>query len=1462
MALLTRFLRLTPLFVIALLTACGGGGGGGGGGGSSSSSGVKGFGAVAGPFGTKLAGLDQSVELLFSKEVDPTSVANSSIGLVTVADAAGLSSAPAGLQASVVFDVQGKRVFIRPLLEFNSQNVTFGFVADALYEITFGDPSVGNGILSVKGKSMSNAETSYFFRTPLDALDTKPGYPTVRAFFVDDTTGVVIDEVVDANSDADLVDETLLFFANPTEVVEGAALTVPYSPIRDLVFIFNDAVIPQTVFSSVDGSSPSIQVLLNTAGDGDYVPIIAPATLSFLHQQGDLTIAQWRSDLVALPPDAFLLVEVKASVEDLAGNSKLSLTGNFSPLISAPVNTESGIDPMAYLVTEPFDNTAQESITGSSAVWASPQGMLTTGLAGGLGLDGNLILDPTGTATAPGTTDVPLEALVDFDEKTVLLPTVEEVSPGVFEPRAWEFRRVNLPVGWTLAVLRDRDDDGMNDPDEFVIQSPGHSLNGVPAPIVVRATVDIDIAGSVLSRGVSGESSPVPANASDPLYADYLGQGGLGGQTLVSAGAGGDGGDVLLAVDTSADGLVDTILLDLVSPVVPMQGTAFDPADPRLRGATGRSASLSSSSLTDENTDLSILTDPSLGLGGDPDLYAQLLAGEIQLQPNMGLGTSDQLNAGTKNQFIDENHPVFVVEEVTVAGGVSSIEVVDSQGESMLEPSANIGTNYAPIAAAGDSYLLGRLQGLVGEDLAGFQRGGAGALPYVVVNDSPGITTTGGGGGGGGGLSEGEMGGSSGPASDPQEDQRGKGFGGVALDASPGGGGGLGAVRGTGAAVSDTEFDLLTQTSGSVLSGLDPTALVGSSLAPNAPNDGWLFEITDFNDPTFTVKRIESFGVDVGLTSGPGGFGGPGLSLDAEVTFLLVPPSGLGGSGGGGSGVSVTGTLNAGSSASTLPLLTPGAGGGSGGGSIELECAKFITVRGSATLSVRGGNGGEIDAPVALYAGGGGGSGGSLILRGGSGFKLFGGAVIEAQGGEGGSLEGLGLGGNGGVGWIRFENFLDTLLPSSFFGLTNPVLGAENVGRLVGLPHSVAESRFYNSGISNPELESLVVSYSADIDEDGVSETGLSWSYLESGQSGGAGDFLRPPFRFVFNPTKVDINGVLDIGGASPTFYEASDLVSGRAGFVFDATENALLYSIGESTSVIHDLTGSTDLALPDIPSVGGSQLDIVSMAVGGAVSELYLLERGAGLVHVFNRATGLFQRTISLPSVLEGAMVFVPGAMTEDDRLLIAANRSDLLVSIPTTDPLAGDPLTADFTVPHAENMFRIQRDAKALDFEFTGMAYDAATQTVWAVDPMARYGAGSSMLIQFSVADGSKGLSMNGVHGFARIVDGGVPSVASAVAFDGISLHILRSTDPDVTIRVAVDPVTVSLVGADLELPNSIVGLPEVARSIADGKTYLRFQLLVIGDAMDPDHESGPVTFGDVVIDEVELVTRNVSF
>ncbi len=1448
--------RLSVSFLIlaaALLTSCGGGGGSGGGGGGNKN-GVKGFGVVSGPFGASLAGLNQTVVLSFTKAVDAATVNEATVGLVTVSDSSGQSTAPGGLQASVTYSVDDKRVLITPTLEFDSQNVTFGFVASALYEISFADPDVGASLLSVNGAPMTNSTASFFFRTPTKALDSKPGFPMVRSFFVDDTTNTVIDEVLDNDSDLNLVDDALDFFTGEVELQEGVLLTVPFSPIRDLVFIFDDAVIPSSVFNSVDGSSPSIRVLINTGTGGDFVPIVTPATLSFLHQQGDLTIVRWRSDLTALPPGGFLLVEVNSSVEDLAGNSKLSLTGDFTPLLSSPVNTLAGVDPLSYLVTEDFDTQAQESVSGSSAAWASPLGELTTGLAGGLGGDRNLVVDASGTAADPGTTDIPVETVIDFDQQIIFIPTVGEMEPGIFAPRSWEFRRVLLPVGWTLAVLTDRDGDGMEDVDEFMVQSPGHPLDGFPAPLVVRATSDIDLAGDVLAEGIAGEVKLLPANPGDAAYAAYLGQGGRGGQPFGAAGPGGDGGDVLLAVDTDADGLEDLSLLNLVSPAVSAQGTPFEAADPRLRGATGRSSTLTPNTLADAATDLSVLTDPMLGLGGDPTLHAQLLAGEILLQPNLGVGSSDLKNAGTQNQFIDENHPSFTVTDVTVLAGESTITIDDASGGSMNVASKNIGNGFAPIAAAGDAYLVGRLRGYPGQDPSGFARGAPGADPFVVVNDAPGVTTTGGGGGGGGGLTDGVQGGSSGPDSDPADNQRGKGFGGVALDDSSGGAPGLGAVRGVGRAMSDTEFDWVSQSQGTLLADLDPMDLVGSQLLVNTPSDGWAFEVESLAGMTFTVKRVESFGVDIGLLSGPAGASGPGLSMGADVNFLLLPREGLGGAGGGGSGVSISGTLNA--SAMNLPLVSPGSGGGSGGGALELECAEFITVRATSMLSVNGGDGGELDAPVATYSGGGGGSAGLMTLRAGTGFKLFAGASLEARGGFGGGDEGFGRGGDGGSGWIRFENTADNLNPGSFLGFTDPQITGENVGRLVGSPRSVGESRFYNSGLANPEFESLSVAYAADTDGDDVPETDLVWTFDEGGPDGGAGSFERPPFQFLFNPTEVDINGLLDVDGASPTYYEVSDLFSGRAGFAYDADAAALLYSVGESTSLVTDLMGATDLALPDIPSVGGGELDIVSMTVGGTVSELYLLERGQGRVHVFNRTTGLFQRTIFLPAPLEGAMTFVPGAVPADDRLLIASNRDDLIASFPTSDPAAGTPETTDYRPATPTDLFKVQRNGEFQQIEYTGMAYDALTETVWAVDPL------TSQLIQFSVAVGMEGVSTDGVHGLARLVDVGLRVVPSAVAFDGTSLHILRSTDSTVTSRVEVDPASVSLFGADLDLPDSVVALPDVARSIADGKTYLRFRVKIDGEFVDELHTSGSVSFSLVSVDSLNLTLRNAAF
>jgi hypothetical protein len=1463
MAPILRHVRLPValLLGLALVAGCGGGGGGG-----SKSKGpknpVKGFGVSSGPQGFQIQGLNAPVFLDFTKAVDASTVDTGSVRLLTIDDPTGQTTAPSGLLAAVTFEVAGSRITVRPTLEFDSQNVTYGFVAEALYEISFGDPDVGDGVLSAAAKPMTNPETSFFFRTPQTAVDLNPGFPMVRVFLVDDASDVVIPELIeDLDGDLDIIPEALANFSDVVEVLPpgpgGAVQTVPIVPVRDLVFIFDDALLPSTVFNAVDGSSPSVRVLLNTVALPGFQPVVSFAELSFLHQQPDLTIVRWESLLDAMPPDGFLQVEVTANVQDIAGNSKLTVTGDPSPLISTALRVLDGVDTAVYEIEELFTNNAQEDQFGSSANWASMGGYLTPVLGGGLGRDGDFLIEAGATADEPGATTVPLVVRIDYDAKIVRLPTVRQVRPGVHEPIAWEFRRLVLPLGWTLSPLRDADGDGTSDPTSHLVDSAGHPLDGLSAPLVLRATGDIDISGTLDVTGRGAVDLIPPNGPSDRSYDDYLAQGGRGGEPQGAAGVGGQGGNVVLAVDTDADGQEDTVLVSLVSPAVAAPGVPFAPADPLLRGVTGRSATLTATTLEDLSTDLSVLTDPLLGFGGDPELFAALVAGEIQLQPNVGLGSTDAFNSGTRNQLIDENHPTFVLESVSVSGGSSTLTIRSDKGESMLSASKNIATAFEPIAAAGDAYIVGRFRGEAGGDPSGLERGATVTEPFLVVNEgSLGVSTTGGGGGGGGGVAPGQAGGSSGPFSDPSVNQRGLGGGGIARDDSVGGLGGLGAIRGVGRVFDDTHFDWVTQSEGRPLPELTGAALVGSQLLPAAPNNGWVFLVTAFDGLTFTIARLGSGDVDIGLTTGSGGADGPGLGLGADTPFLLLPLVGVGG-GGSGSGVSITGTVN--STPGTLALFTPGAGAGSGGGVVELETARQMIFRPTAVITAAGGDGASIVSPGAQYAGGGAGGGGSVTLRGGKGFVIFAGAQLNAIGGSGGSSEGNGLGGSGGNGWIRLETFDDELTPSSYDSVAQPTLGEENLGRLIGTPRAVGESRFYSSGLANPSFESVSVVYDADTDGDGLVETGLSWSFDANGPDGGPEGFDRPPFRFLLNPTVLGINGSLDVAAASSTYYEPYDLVSGRAGFVYDPTVGRLLYSAGERAELIRDLGGGGDLAFPDFPAADSDIINVASMAYGGPNNELFLLERGAPHIYVLDAATGALNRTIFLPRVIEGGMAYISnGINTLFDRIVIADNRSELLVTFRRADPDLGFPLTMDYRPGMPAEVVPLRRGSDFLPMEITGMAFDLGRFSIWAVDAF------NSELIEFSVLPEFFGISLKGVHHRVQLTDGGVPFVPSALAFDGSLLHLLRATDPEVTTRLTIDPADVSLAqdGGVYDLVGKPDALPDIAHSIVSGKTFLRFRLPIDGLFDDPSHPSGPVSFSDVRIDSVNIIARNVKF
>src|SRR5262249_46770695 len=278
--------------------------------------------------------------------------------------------------------------------------------------------------------------------------------------------------------------------------------------------------------------------------------------------------------------------------------------------------------------------------------------------------------------------------------------------------------------------------------------------------------------------GVDAATIVHPEGPGDAAFAAYLGQGGVGATSVLAAGDGGPGGNVLLLTQG------DTVAVPLKSPPGPRP--ASQSSDGTIVGTPRLSTILTDTTLFDPNTDLT----PVLA---DPDLAALLAAGELRLQPNLGVGSSLQGNCGTTNQSIDENHPTFHVQGIAVAGGQSTITVTSNPGDPTLkQPSKNIGAQA--IAAAGDCYLLrrrhggagacalaGPLHGRAGADKTLLQRGGNGAEPYVVVNEGAlGITTTSGGGGGGGGIFPGLAGQSDGPPSNPQVDQRG-GSGGIAL---------------------------------------------------------------------------------------------------------------------------------------------------------------------------------------------------------------------------------------------------------------------------------------------------------------------------------------------------------------------------------------------------------------------------------------------------------------------------------------------------------------------------------------------------------------------------------------------------------------------------------------------------------------------------------------------------------
>ena len=567
----------------------------------------------------------------------------------------------------------------------------------------------------------------------------------------------------------------------------------------------------------------------------------------------------------------------------------------------------------------------------------------------------------------------------------------------------------------------------------------------------------------------------------------------------------------------------------------------------------------------------------------------------------------------------------------------------------------------------------------------------------------------------------------------------------------------------------------------------------------------------------------------------------------------MVPSLEIGGAGGGGSGVSVTGTVN--NAASVLPRLTPGAAGGSGGGSLLVETARDLLVGPAARLLADGGRGGEIFDPQATYAGGGGGGGGNVTVRAGRMLTIFQGALLSVLGGEGGGIPGAGKGGQGGPGILRLEDFDDTLSPATFAGVTFPPVTGENVGRMLGLPQGVGQSLFYQAKVVNPENTSISVKYVADTDGDEQPEP-LEWDLDETGASGGPEGFLDPPFRISFNSAPANDKGLFDDTLVVPTFYHPSDLLSARAGLAWDATGGVFLFAVGEGCTQVHRLDPATlspvgggpdKILLPTIPSNGTAQLDLLALAVDTVHDEIFLFERDTARVHVISRATGAYLRQVTLPFDPGGAMAY----RASTDRLLFADNDKDRIVGFVPRDATAGSPATTNWAPKQPSTSWQVERDGLPLDIQLVGLAVDAATPSLWCTD------AASGSLFQLSLAPGFEGTATTGVERYSKLVSGADGVIPSALAHDGANLALVHATDPDDGRVRKVAPSSVSLVDADLDLPDFGTLLPEKARAKGDGDLFLRFRVVI-----DGVHDAGGTSFRQVRIDSVEVVYENKAF
>jgi hypothetical protein len=499
------------LFLLALvfsLASCGGGGGSSGGSGTDPSLSGSGFGFFN-TFGQthgapspddfpKLWGVNLPIILTFNEDIDPLSCSNLSINLVTIDDPLGFADYGAGHSATVDYHVFGSELWIKPRMFFSQTEVTFGFLSNALYEISFQLPPSSHVVQSVTGRKISISPTGkpLAFRTPGEGdpdgyiYDEVPGPPEPIGFALFDKQQIEIAHWIDGS------------WYQGGQIVTHVELD-PMDP-PDIRIDFNELLYPPLVVNFVDKSSPSLSVSYDFQGNAwDPVRALGEWTL-YQSVTGPLTTetyVDFSFDLFALAPDTEYYIEVKGIVEDLAGNSK---GYGISDVVS--FFTTDNTQPLPPLVEE-FDSLAYEDTSATSANWSwdigGGENALIPGSGGGTGGDG-VFFPPD---------DIPYDAVVDPYKRTVTLPTDKNNN----DQRIFNFTSFTLPAGWTLFPI---------------------DQNGNNHPLIIKATGMMKVQGTI-----SIAEKDDNQNGSDGVYGDFK-IGTDGGTGIAGGGSGGKGGSL------------------------------------------------------------------------------------------------------------------------------------------------------------------------------------------------------------------------------------------------------------------------------------------------------------------------------------------------------------------------------------------------------------------------------------------------------------------------------------------------------------------------------------------------------------------------------------------------------------------------------------------------------------------------------------------------------------------------------------------------------------------------------------------------------------------------------------------------------------------------------------------------------------------------------------------------------